>query len=63
MTDPNRRWLSVADVMDMTGLSEATIRRRLADGSLPARKLGRRVLIDSADVDRLGATYTTNNPQ
>ena len=37
--------LSISEYAAATGLSVSTVRRRVADGSLPSRKLGRRVLI------------------
>lgn len=36
----------VATVARLSGLSLATIRRRVKDGSIPSRKIGGRVLID-----------------
>ncbi len=40
-----RTHLSIGETADALGVSERTIRRRLADGELDHRRLGRRVLI------------------
>jgi len=36
------------------GLSQKTIHRRIADGTLKAKKLGRRWLVSAASVEALG---------
>lgn len=46
---------TIATAAKLTGLSEVTIRRHIANGDLPAYKIGRRVRI--ADSDLL-ALYT-----
>lgn len=38
-------WLSIADAARRTGTSVWTVRRRIADGSLPASRVGRGRLI------------------
>jgi excisionase family DNA binding protein len=38
-------WYSVAEVMRLMGLSEATVRRGMAAGEIPFREVGRRKLI------------------
>jgi excisionase family DNA binding protein len=49
-----REWESVASAADYARVSAKTIRRRIADGSLPAHRLGPQLLrIDRADLDRL----------
>jgi excisionase family DNA binding protein len=40
-----RSEVSMSEYAAITGLSLSTVRRRVADGSLPSRKLGRRVLV------------------
>ena len=45
---------TVPETAVKTGLSEKTIHRRIADGSLKARKLGRRWLVSAASVEALG---------
>jgi excisionase family DNA binding protein len=39
--------LTIEQAVELTGLSESTIRRRIADGSLPVTRLGRSVRIDA----------------
>ena len=60
---PFRRLLTVQEVAARLGVSEKTVRRRIADGLLPAVQLGRyrHVLrIDSAQLDDwLEARQTT----
>lgn len=41
-------WLSIGQAAEQLGVSERTIRRRVADGSLAHRRIGRRVLISRA---------------
>lgn len=49
-----RRWVSIAEAAEYAGVSDKTIRRRIADGSLPARRLGRRLLrVELADIDEM----------
>ncbi len=46
--------LSVAQAAERAGVSRDTIRRRIADGSLPAYRLGPKLIrIDAAAVDAL----------
>jgi len=37
--------LSVKEAAEILGVHENTLRKRIADGSIPSRKLGNRVLI------------------
>lgn len=46
-------FLSLKEVGVLLGLSEATIRRRLRDGTLPAVKIGGVWRVRRADLDRL----------
>jgi excisionase family DNA binding protein len=49
-----REWKSVPDAAAYADVSIKTIRRRILDGSLPAHRLGPRLLrIDRADLDAL----------
>jgi excisionase family DNA binding protein len=51
---PKPRWSSPGAAADYLGVSSRTIRRRIADGSLPAHRFGPRLLrIDLNDVDKL----------
>ena len=40
------RLVSVADAAREMGISECSVRRHIADGSLPCRRVGARVLVD-----------------
>jgi excisionase family DNA binding protein len=47
-------WVTIAAAAERLGLSTKSIRRRIADGTLPAYRIGPRLIrLDSADVDRL----------
>lgn len=46
--------ISIAQAAERAGVSRDTIRRRIADGSLPAYRMGPRLIrLDPADVDAL----------
>ncbi len=52
MTDDT--WMSIKDTAAMCGKSTKTIRRLIADGSLPAYRLGpKSILIKRSDLDAL----------
>jgi len=44
-TNPSRPWLSVDEAARLLGVSERTVRRHAAAGTLPSRRIGRRLLI------------------
>ena len=47
-------WKSTHEAAEYAGVCVRTIRRRILDGSLPAHRIGPRLLkIDRADLDRL----------
>jgi excisionase family DNA binding protein len=48
-----RRAHTPAGVAEMFTVSEATIRRRIADGTIRTIRLGRRVLVPGTELDRL----------
>jgi excisionase family DNA binding protein len=51
---PRRSYESIAAAADRMGVSTRTLRRRIADGSLRAYRLGPRIIrLDAAEVDRL----------
>ena len=56
MTRTNRPvWLSRQDAADELGLSVKTIGRRIADGTLPAYRVGpHQVRIKGSDLDKIG---------
>jgi excisionase family DNA binding protein len=52
--DPLARWVTIAAAAQRLGLSSKSIRRRIADGTLPAYRVGPRLIrLDLLDVDRL----------
>jgi excisionase family DNA binding protein len=53
-----RPWLSVAEVAGMLGVSQRTVRRHVAAGQLPHRRVGRRLLIPRTAVDPNGPQWT-----
>lgn len=53
-TTARRTFESLAQAAERTNLSTRTLRRRIADGSLPAYRVGPRVLrVDPDDIDQL----------
>lgn len=47
-------WVTIAAAAKRLGLSTKSVRRRIADGTLPAYRIGPRLIrLDSDDVDRL----------
>ena len=51
---PRPDWVTIAVAAERLGLSAKSVRRRIADGTLPAYRIGPRLIrLDSADVDRL----------
>jgi excisionase family DNA binding protein len=53
-----RPWLSVSEVAGMLGVSQRTVRRHVAAGQLPHRRVGRRLLIPRTAVDPNGPEWT-----
>ncbi|WEK62093.1 MAG: helix-turn-helix domain-containing protein [Candidatus Microbacterium colombiense] len=52
-------WISVRQAADLMSCSTKTVRRLIARGALPARRIGTRMIrIDSADLDALGRNLT-----
>lgn len=53
-TTTRRQFESLAEAAERTGLSTWTLRRRIADGLLPAYRSGSRIIrVDPDDVDHL----------
>jgi excisionase family DNA binding protein len=48
-----RRWMSVPTAAAYLDLTEDAVRRRIERGTLPAKRLGGRVLIDRKELDRM----------
>ncbi|GEK80574.1 helix-turn-helix domain-containing protein [Agrococcus baldri] len=55
MPTPPDPWLTVQGAADLLNVSPKTIRRRLADGSIPAMRLGRLIRINPADLAGAGS--------
>lgn len=50
----NQTALSLSDAAAQYGVSEKTLRRRIADGSLPASRLGPRLIrVRAVDLDKM----------
>lgn len=53
-TTTRRQFESLSEAAERTGLSTYTLRRRIADGRLPAYRSGSRIIrVDPDDVDHL----------
>lgn len=48
---PQRRLASIASVADYTDTSTKTVRRRIADGTFTAYRMGRLIRLDLGEVD------------
>lgn len=59
MTDDADRYLSVIEVAEQLGFSDATIHNWIHAGKLPALKIQRSYRIRQSDVDRLVAAHGT----
>ena len=57
---PKRRQLvSLAVAAELLDVSTKTLRRRIADGTLPAYRVGRLVKVNPADLDRIAQPIPT----
>ena len=52
-TIPTRRLISLQDAAEQLDVTTKTLRRRIADGALPAYRVGRLVKVDPDDLERL----------
>lgn len=48
-----KEFLSIKETSVLLGLSERTLYRMMANGTLPARKLGRRTILKRSDINQL----------
>ena len=48
-----QRYLSVREAVAYTGLGEKSVREAVRRGDLPAKRVGRRLLIDKDGIDQL----------
>lgn len=54
ITTSRRQWLTLAEAAEYLGVTDRTLRRKIASGDLPASRLGARLLrINQADLDAL----------
>jgi excisionase family DNA binding protein len=53
--EPGERFLSVAEVAERFGVSEKTVRRKIASGDLPAHRVGKLIRVS----ERILAAYLT----
>jgi excisionase family DNA binding protein len=57
---PSQRPIGVREAVERLAVSEKTIRRAIADGTLPARRVGRKVIrVQVADLDRFAQPIPT----
>ena len=50
---PTEQWLDLHGAAEVLGISTRTVRRRIADGSLPAYKAGHFIRISRTDIDEM----------
>lgn len=55
--EPDGRYFTIHDAAAFTGLSRASLYRRISDRTIPFIKIGRRVLFDRQDLIRWLATH------
>jgi excisionase family DNA binding protein len=55
VSDPDAKWLSIAEVARQLGLSEAQVRARIRDGQLHAERFYGRVVVADESVKRYAA--------
>lgn len=56
-------WISIQQAADLMSCSTKTVRRLISAGTLPARRIGSRMIrIDAADLDALGRNLTVSRP-
>jgi excisionase family DNA binding protein len=49
--EAERRWLTVAGTAEYLGVSQKAVRHRIANGTLPYTRNGRRVMVDRRALD------------
>ena len=63
MNMAKKRYASIKEVSAYTTLAESTLYEWSAQGKIPSIKMGRRVLFDIQDIDRLMASMKRNDNQ
>ena len=59
----NKRYASIKEVSAYTTLAESTLYEWSAQGKIPSIKIGRRVLFDLHDIDKVMASMKRNDNQ
>ena len=59
----NKRYASIKEVSAYTSLAESTLYEWSAQGKIPSIKMGRRVLFDLHDIDKVMASMKRNDNQ
>ena len=59
----NKRYASIKEVSAYTTLAESTLYEWSAQGRIPSIKIGRRVLLDLHDIDKVMASMKRNDNQ
>ncbi len=58
-----RKYLALAEAAEWYGVSERTLRRRIAEGRLPAYRVGPRAIrVKAEDVEALAERIPTGDP-
>jgi len=63
MNMTNKRYASIKEVSAYTSLAESTLYEWSAQGKIPSIKMGRRVLFDLHDIDKVMASMKRNDNQ
>ena len=61
--DPEDAFLTVAEVAATLKLNQQTVRNWIDQGRLPAVRIGRRVRVRRADIDKMSAERATVAPE
>ena len=59
----NKRYASIKEVSAYTSLAESTLYEWAGQGKIPSIKMGRRVLFDLHDIDKVMASMKRNDNQ
>lgn len=59
LTTTRRRLISLAAAAEMLDISVRTLRRRIADGTLPAYRVGRLLKVNPDDLERIARPIPT----
>jgi excisionase family DNA binding protein len=63
MNMTNKRYASIKEVSAYTSLAESTLYEWAGQGKIPSIKMGRRVLFDLHDIDKVMASMKRNDNQ